>query len=396
MKFIRRDYTAFVGIPSTRAGIQDFMCSEIADMIISSDTGWEYDTRTPNKEAFIRIPLTNYTQTTINPTPVLYLRNSVSGCKMMVCSVMWPTESGSVTTNMQPISQNIFVKGKGNTTINFASGIGISIIPPAVADEYPDDFTSSTEFGSNTLRVICECAGTGNTSQSGNNIGGIEQHLFAASGVPVISYGIAVDEYSVTLFGGAGSSTRSDMFSIFTIGKVLGTLAYDTEIPSQSYGSVRYTCVQGGQSGYSYVTGETIYQSITNAPSLAKAYYGAYVNYNSSYPTNFDYSTQCFRQDGTRIESCYYGISNGEMLSARITNSQSPDFIRWVPGIMFDSYSDTPIYEGGDGFKGYLDTNLIRYAIANKGQLFNNGQFCCVGINLLLKWDPDTTDTILA
>jgi hypothetical protein len=308
---------------------------------------------------------------------------------------MCPNEGSSshIGTNINPIAQNIFVKGKDRSENKFASGIGISIIPPGVSDEYPDVYSSETTFGDSSLLVLCENTGNTGSNPYASSLGGCEQKLFGLSGLPVISYAILVDQYTITLFGGYGSTARGPMKPIFTIGKVLGTLSYDTEIAIQSYASVRYVSIRGGSVSENDFD---ISQDPTNAPSTSKVYYGAYSNYNSSYPSDFDYSTQCFRQDGTRIESCYYGISNGEMLSARITNSQSPDFIRWVPGIMFDSYSDTPIYEGGDGFKGYLDTNLIRYAIANKGQLFNNGQFCCVADNLLLKWDPDATDTILA
>lgn len=394
MKFIRRDYTAFVGIPNTRAGIQDFMCSEIADMIVSSDTGWVYDTRTPNKEAFIRIPLSGYTGTTINPTPVLYLRNSVSGCKMMVCNIMFHAEGNtSINKNEQPISKNIIAKGRVADP-DYASGIGISVIPPGVSDEYPDEYTEETTLGDSSLLVMTEAAASISGSDYASAFEGYEQKLFGMTGTPVVSYGVLVDQYSITLFGGYGITTRGEVKPIFTTGKVLGTLAYDTEIAMQSYGSIRYLSVCGGSTSVSD-SSYTYSQSIQNSSGAEKVYYGAYSNYYTSYSSMFYHAcTQFFKQDGVRYNNGYYGIGCNEMLSTRITNSQSPDFIRWSPGIMFGS--GNIMYEGGDGFKGYLDTNLIRYAIANKGQLFNNGQFCCVADNLLLKWDPDATDTILA
>ena len=394
MKFIRRDYTAFVGIPNTRAGIQDFMCSEIADMIVSSDTGWEYDTRTPNKEAFIRIPLSGYTGDTIKPTPVLYLRNSVSGCKMMVCNIMFHTEGNTgISLNEQPISQKIIARGC-ITNSNYASGIGISMIPPGVSDEYPDEYTEETTFGDSSLLVMTEAAASIGGSNYAKAYEGYEQKLFGMPGTPVVSYGVLVDQYSITLFGGYGITSRDEVKPIFTTGKVLGTLAYDSEIVMQSYGSIRYLSVYGGSTSVSDSSVDYS-QSIQNSNEAEKVYYGAHSSYYTSYPSEFLYAcTQFFKQDGARYDYGYYGIGCNELLSTRITNSQSPDFIRWSPGIMFSS--GATMYEGGDGFKGYLDTNLIRYAIANKGQLFNNGQFCCVADNLLLKWDPDATDTILA
>lgn len=376
MKFIRRDYTAFVGIPSTRAEIQDFMCSEIADMIVSSETGWEYDTRTPNKTAFIRLPV----GTTSQPEPpVLYFRNTISGCKMMVTSILFDlANTDTVSMNYDPTCRSIFMMGKGHNANHFASGIGISIIPAGDSGEFPDSYASSTELPSGALPVICENRGTySNDSRSASYWQGYMARLFGGSGM-VVSYGISIDEYSVTLFGGSGSSTRGSLTLIYTAGKVFGTLAYDSSVLSQYYGALRF------------------YNVAASGPSNMKdgIYYGLSPLSVTS-DVKFDYSNECFDESGNLLY-CYYCIIGDQLLSTKITNSQTPDFIRWQPGIVYNPNANTPIYEGGDNFKGYLDTNLIRYAIATPGQLFNNGQFCCVADNLLMKWDPDAEDTINA
>ena len=376
MKFIRRDYTAFVGIPSTRAEIQDYMCSEIADMIVSSETGWEYDTRTPNKTAFSRLPV----GTTSQPEPpVLYFRNTISGCKMMVTSILFNlANTDTVSTSYDPTCRSIFMKGKGHNANRFASGIGISIIPAGDSGEFPDSYTSSTELPSGALPVICENCGTySNDSRSASYWQGYMARLFSGSGM-VVSYGISIDEYSVTLFGGSGSSTRGSLTLIYTVGKVFGTLAYDSSVSSQYYGALRF------------------YNVAAASPSNMKdgSYYGL-SPLSSTSDAKFDYSNECFDESGNLLY-CQYCIIGDQLLSTKITNSQTPDFIRWQPGIVYNPNANTPIYEGGDNFKGYLDTNLIRYAIATPGQLFNNGQFCCVADNLLMKWDPDAEDTINA
>lgn len=376
MKFIRRDYTAFVGIPSTRAEVQDFMCSEIADMIVGSDTGWNYDTRTPNKTAFIRLPV----GTTSQPEPpVLYLRNETSGCKMMVTSILFNLPNGTtVTTNYDPTCRSIFMMGRDRAVNHFASGIGIAIIPPGISDEFPNSYTSETTLPSGALPVICENRGTyANDSRTASYWQGYMAQLFNASGT-VVSYGISVDEYSVTLFGGSGLSTRSGLTLVYTVGKIFGTLAYDSSVLSQYYGALRFYNV-----------------AYANPSDMKDGGYYGLSPLSSTSDVKFDYSNECFDESGNLL-CCYYCIIGDQLLSTRITNSQTPDFIRWQPGIVYNPDSNTPIYEGGDNFKGYLDTNLIRYAIASKGQLFNNGQFCCVADNLLLKWDPDATDTIMA
>lgn len=382
MKFIRRDYTAFVGIPSTRAEIQDYMCSEIADMIVSSETGWEYDTRTPNKTAFIRLPV----GTTSQPEPpVLYFRNTISGCKMMVTSILFNISSGgNVTTSYEPTCRSIFMHGKGMGANHFASGIGISIIPPGVSGEFPDSYTSETSLPSGAMPVMCECYGShSNGSTSVDYYQGMMARLFRATGA-IVSYAVSVDEYSVSLFAGYGFSTRSSIVPLYTVGKTFGTLAYDTENASQYYGALRFRNVT--------------YMSSTDPPLKDGSYYGLSSLSGTSTTTDnykFCYSCECLNESGNLIY-CFYCILGPELLGSKITNSQTPDFIRWQPGIVYDANANTPIYEGGDNFKGYLDTNLIRYAIAAPGQLFNNGQFCCVADNLLMKWDPDAEDTINA
>lgn len=382
MKFIRRDYTAFVGIPSTRAEIQDFMCSEIADMIVSSETGWEYDTRTPNKTAFIRIPSVGG-DTYQAAYPVIYLKNSTSGCKMMVTSVFPNVNTGYVDEDHSPISGEIFFRR--NSSTYSMSGVGISVIPPGVDYEYPNSFNSDTEFDDGVLRVFCESV----PYYSDAAYTGGYQYFLTLQG-QVVSYGILIDGYGVTLLGCAKSSTRGMLNGIYTTGKCFGTLAYDSEIQSQYYGSIRYANI-GPISYFMY-----------NAVQLGASSFSLYgvTPESDSQSDNqwFDNAVECFDQTGNRVQSCLYGACGQGLLSTKVTDSNSPDFIRWCPGVVYNAFGDAPsaMYDGGDKFKGYLDTNIIRYAIASQGQLFNNGQFCCVADNLLMKWDPDAEDTINA
>ena len=114
MKFIRRDYTS-ANTPSTHEEVQDFMCSEIADMIVSTDTGWEYDERTPNKTSFISLPnpggTSSYPQTRY---PILYLRNTVSGAKLAVVSIemtpYYTTSTSELISKYSPVAKQIFQK----------------------------------------------------------------------------------------------------------------------------------------------------------------------------------------------------------------------------------------------------------------------------------------------
>ena len=390
MKFIRRDYTS-ANTPSTYAEVQDFMCSEIADMIVSADTGWEYDERTPNKTAFISLPnpggMSSYPQTRY---PILYLRNTISGAKLAVVSInmacYYNASTSDVISKYSPVTKEIFPKDISGYNAVIPSGIGLAMIPTGVDAEFPDSYTSSTSFADEALCFECEFSGSMySNSDSFSNYsdyinGSMGRLIYSANAF--VSYGLLVDSERVVLFSGGGTGTRPSITPVYCIGRVLGTLAYDSERPSQFYAGIRF-CTKGRKNwmdatlplnGYSYFGLPTN----TTAPSLTNNY------------TPFRALLESFREDGTRFTG-RYGVVTTYLFGNEISNG---NVIRWQPGFVFKT--NDVLYENGDGFKGYLDTNFIRYAIANTGQLFNDGQFCCVATNLLLKWDPDAEDTILA
>ena len=48
----------------------------------------------------------------------------------------------------------------------------------------------------------------------------------------------------------------------------------------------------------------------------------------------------------------------------------------------------------GDGFKGYIDPDILRCANGNFGQMYDNGNLICCSYNLLIGWDSTNTDTL--
>ena len=389
MKFIRRDYAAGISVAQDAAAIQDFMCSEIADMIVSTDTGWDYDERTPTKTSFIS--LTNGGGTSSRPQtpyPVLYLRNSLSGAKLAIVSVYMNISSNASASDMaskyDPVTTTIFQNKTSGDRAFHPSGIGMAFIPPGVNTEFPDSYASDTSLGTGALNFVCEYGGyAANTNASSfyQNMNGAMSRIYYYGEGTVVSYGILADDKSIFLFSGSGSGARGSLDLIYGIGKMLGTLAYDSEEQMQYYAGLKFKNM-----GMTQVSSNTSLKPSNGSFS----FYG-----NGPYTDNaLSYCVETFAQDGTLRDGKYCVIGE-DLLALSVTNSESPDAIRWQPGIIFSQTGD-PFYTGGDRFKGYLDTNLIRYAIANQGQLFNNGQFCCVATNLLLKWDPDATDTILA
>jgi hypothetical protein len=89
----------------------------------------------------------------------------------------------------------------------------------------------------------------------------------------------------------------------------------------------------------------------------------------------------------------WYPESIDEM-SALTQSSALSNTIRWVPYSIGVSSTDLSTYGviAGDGFKGYLDTDLFRCSLCIPNQLYNSGSFIGCANNLMLGWDPNNTD----
>lgn len=91
-------------------------------------------------------------------------------------------------------------------------------------------------------------------------------------------------------------------------------------------------------------------------------------------------------------------VSNPIQLSLTISNS-SDNGSRWCP-IQVYVQSDDPVTNGiisNDGFKGYLDTDFIRFVrigAYSLGSVFDNGNFIYIGSGLILGWDSSITESL--
>lgn len=95
-----------------------------------------------------------------------------------------------------------------------------------------------------------------------------------------------------------------------------------------------------------------------------------------------------------------YAICNTNELSTYVCLPNITGGSRWTPVEIF-IYSSNPATMGvieGDGFKGYLDTDIIRGVTIgqySKGQLFgNDNDFIYVGGGIALGWDSNNTESI--
>lgn len=132
-------------------------------------------------------------------------------------------------------------------------------------------------------------------------------------------------------------------------------------------------------------------------------------NYTTIYDVNknqcqiFDATGKIYFGSKTFTEGKYtimYGICNTRELSTYVCLPNITGGSRWTP-VEILIYSSNPAIMGvieGDGFKGYLDTDVIRGVTIgqySRGQLFgNDNDFIYVGGGIALGWDSNNTESI--
>lgn len=132
-------------------------------------------------------------------------------------------------------------------------------------------------------------------------------------------------------------------------------------------------------------------------------------NYTTTYNNNknqcqiFDATGKIYFGSKTLTEGKYtiiYTICNTNELSTYVCLPNITGGSRWTPVEIF-IYSSNPATMGvieGDGFKGYLDTDIIRGVTIgqySRGQLFgNDNDFIYVGGGIALGWDSNNTESI--
>ena len=177
----------------------------------------------------------------------------------------------------------------------------------------------------------------------------------------------------------------------YIVGEIFGTLAHDADSGIGCKFGAFELCGYGYSEEFQNISGTS---GVTGIP-LDSIYR---VNkYSTSGPRN---QSMTFRRaDGSHV----YGekivvLQDVNQLDTLICSNDG-NSARYVPFWMAES-SINPSETGvipGDGFKGYLSTDVIRCVRADKfsrGQLFDGGNFVYVGGGIVIPWDPSITESI--
>lgn len=176
----------------------------------------------------------------------------------------------------------------------------------------------------------------------------------------------------------------------YIVGEIFGTLAHDADSGIGCRFGAFELCGYGSSREFQNVSG-----SGSTAGIASDSIYS--VDRYAKSPR--DQSMTFRRSDGSHV----YGnqivvLQDANQLNTLICSNDG-NSARYVPFWMAESSvnpSETGVIKG-DGFKGYLSTDVIRCVRADKfsrGQLFDGGNFVYVGGGIVIPWDPSITESI--
>lgn len=376
-----------------------------ADALIAMNIGWGCDTtRNATTSDFVDVP--KYSSST--PAPGLFLVNATSGCKLFIAYVDDPAgmalyDSDGTTKLLPTTSSDNFVSwfNSSSTYTNvYCVGFIMSMIPAGSSNTFGPTFkayeflpTDATRLYSSAIRISSSIS---NSPKLASRINNGETHTICVWGNP----------YCVGYGNGRGSQTNNNF--CYCAGRIIGELGNATADNSNQskYGILpltqtitdanEYDITSSSPYRYNMITLQTtplngneyVFGKIPISVSFALT-----PSNGTSYP-NWGYSI-C-KADGTWIQGTSTHFVTPVCWVYKFKNPHVQDLTSnnrmWAPIEMWLYASDpqNDYIANGNGFKGYLDTDLFRCSPQfAEGTVMDNGNFVCTGVGCLtLGWDP--------
>ena len=350
----------------------------IVDQLIKM--GWSLDER--HNDAQTPLVIYSSTNTTYYSYYGAFILRNTAGAKLLVAY------GGGRFSYYNDSADNTFgvfgySTGTSSTTnIHTHSGLMMSMIPPGSNDDF-------TILGENSGCTIPDDA-TRVVSTMHLNSSLCFPISFNDTGVTFTGTYHLLSKGNVVVVVSKCSTYETKYRRGYIVGEIFGTLAHDTDSGiGCRFGAFELCGYAVGQesqniSGTSGVTGiplDSIYS----------------VNKYSSSPRN---QSMTFRRaDGSHVYGEQIVVLQDVNQLDTLICSNDGNSARYVPFWMAESSinpSETGVIKG-DGFKGYLSTDIIRCVRADKfsrGQLFDSGNFVYVGGGIVIPWDPSITESI--
>lgn len=387
MRFKRFDFVGGYGELSNSSAVirSQQVLTTIVNGLISLNVGWQLDnTKSSSATDYFDVKVWNSSGVvrTDRTYPGLFLKNIHSGCKAFIALVSSEYSRGIALNKPHVVSYE-------SVTYPLHRGILLSIIPGNSSEEFgqeqDDNFIPPT-----ATKVIGTISGVGNQ---------LESYVGYNGGNSNYTYFVLADSERICIGGGGYNNLRVNII----VGKIFGVLARNEETVQSKFGCIRLASIAnsseaefpGYKSSILTVGRDESYNFISS--STLNIYYN---NVDTSYSNN-GFLAMIFAANGNPIFSttgCNIRLlpSNPLLFSIYSTSNRISGLLRWCPYEILVASNDLMSYGvvPGDGFKGYLDTDLIRCAINDYGRTYNNGEWIGFGYGLLLKWNPENTDTL--
>lgn len=350
----------------------------IVDQLIKM--GWVLDER--HSDAQTPLVIYSSTNTTYYSYYGAFILRNTAGAKLLV------SYGGGKFSDYGEFSNKTFGKLGSSTSIITTSrdhtlgGLMMSMIPPGSND----DFTILGENSGCTIpddatRVVSTIHASGahglpvSFNERNDTITGTYHLLSKGNVVVVVS---KCSSYEIRYRRG------------YIVGEIFGTLAHDADSGIGCRFGAFELCGYG-------VSNE--FQNISGTSGMTGIVLDSIYSVNKYANSPRDQSMTFRRADGSHVYGNQIVVLQDVNQLDTLICSNDGNSARYVPFWMAESSinpSETGVIKG-DGFKGYLSTDVIRCVRADKfsrGQLFDGGNFVYVGGGIVIPWDPSITESI--
>lgn len=390
MGFITRAFSVLAGSEEFPTGTGEtlrvqrskVLLTKSVQCIISANQGWVLDVdRNPSDIDYTDIPPSSSSPLYDPSFPGLFLRNTISGCKMFISFF-----SGQYGGIKDFDGKSIVTIQNGDTH----NGLIISIIPEDSDSEFGDPFSdkflpddATRLYGTAPYQTTIDAAYDPNS-------GWVYEYYFGVTPFCIFVY--ASHNESGTI------ETPLLAVPVYACGRILERVAHDETTVNSKYGVLPFRVYDSSYESWCYVFTQVIRDFKGNeveVPGMTDTSLNSPFGFGDSGCSVSKYDGSWISgSDGNNYKVISYTINPFPLMFYH-----SDDSTQWSAiGISVNAY-DLNEYGivPGDGFKGILDTSLFR-AIAGgtKGKIYDNGKFYCPEdkVGWLLGWDPSNDSAI--
>lgn len=363
---------------------------KVAESLIDMGNGWALDTsRNATTSDYSSVPCLSGS----NTFPALFLKNTLSGCKLFLAYFGGTNASNEVIADLGG-HYTVY-----STTVH--SGLIVSIIPAGSSSEFGSSFNSSF-LPSDATPII------GTVYYTTTSGGYTSSHAYNPTADYTYTWGIFATSEVIAVsscYWNVSGHKANISTPVYAVGKIFGTLANPNESNTNSaYGIIAFRGACGG----TIIEGWSGERAFGYTPFSGTSYAIPGINPNSATYAEASCCGCVSRLDGSWVNGTdgtssyivYLVTQSPELLSTYVCDISGGTF--WTPMYMFVRSTDPVTYGvgNGSGVKGILDTELFRYARGTFASTFANGKFIMINepqyCAFAIGWSPENTDSIEA